>query len=534
MIGLVRGRVYYNLRNWYRLIAFLPGYDFNKDFMAAMMGLKETADTGDAKELSKFDKYAKELPKMLFRGSKLGAQFYRIDAWVDEFFKMFRKVHAEYRAKDLESMSVDALVASYRELEDRVLWSWKAPIINDFAAMIYYGVLRRLVTKWIEPDPKSSLQNDLLCGEGGIESTEPTKRMMALAIEAKGTVVAGILEMHPDDQCLAALERFARESPEVSAFLEKIRDLLARYGDRCMNELKLESATLAEEPKFLFSVIKNYMKQEKLDPQEMERREKEIRARAEAVVAKRLRTSPVRAATFRHVLENARKAVKNRENMRFSRTRIFGVARRLFRAIGRQLAAAGLLADALDIFYLEVEEILALAEGRSTCWDLKALVALRRGQFDRWRREDVDDRFATRGVYMVGHDYKNPAAAAAGGDPNVLRGVGACPGRIKHRVRVIRSPDDDLDLNKEILVAERTDPGWVPLYPSACALLIERGSILSHSAIVARELGLPCVVGVRDLMKRVKDGDVVEMDGGEGTVRLGVDPEGASPEKIGG
>ncbi|HVY62761.1 MAG TPA: PEP/pyruvate-binding domain-containing protein, partial [Planctomycetota bacterium] len=160
MIGLVKGRVFYNLRNWYRLIAFLPGYDFNKDFMAAMMGLKETADTGDRKELSKFDKYAKELPKMLFRGGKLGAQFYTIDAWVEEFFAMFKKVHKEYREKDFDAMSVDDLVAAYRDLEARVMWSWKAPIINDFAAMIYYGVLKRLVTKWVEPDPRSSIQND--------------------------------------------------------------------------------------------------------------------------------------------------------------------------------------------------------------------------------------------------------------------------------------------------------------------------------------------------------------------------------------
>ncbi|HVY60420.1 MAG TPA: PEP-utilizing enzyme, partial [Planctomycetota bacterium] len=374
----------------------------------------------------------------------------------------------------------------------------------------------------------------LLCGEGGIESTEPTKRMMLLSIEARKTpAVAELLRATPDEKCLEALAAGGRENPEIQKFEEKIRELLRKYGDRCMNELKLESATLEEEPKFLFSVIKNYMKQENLDPAEMERREKEIRSKAEAAVAKKLRFKPVKLATFRHVLENARKAVKNRENMRFSRTRIFGVARRLFRAVGRQLAAAQLLDDPQDVFYLELEEILALAEGRNTIWDLKALVALRRKQFARWEREPVDDRVVTRGVYLAGQSYKNPAAAVGTGDPNLLRGVPACPGRVKNKVRVIHSPQDDMSLNKEILVAERTDPGWVPLYPSCCALLIERGSILSHSAIVARELGLPCVVGVRDLLTKVKDGQVVEMDGGEGTVKLDVDPAGASPEKIG-
>ncbi|HEX8255625.1 MAG TPA: PEP-utilizing enzyme [Thermoanaerobaculia bacterium] len=73
-------------------------------------------------------------------------------------------------------------------------------------------------------------------------------------------------------------------------------------------------------------------------------------------------------------------------------------------------------------------------------------------------------------------------------------------------------------LNGEILVAERTDPGWVPLYPSISGLLIERGSILSHSAIVAREMGIPTIVGIRGLTSIVKTGDVVTMDGSTGVV----------------
>src|SRR5687768_16228935 len=109
---------------------------------------------------------------------------------------------------------------AYRDLEARLLWAWKAPIINDFEAMIYYGVLRRLVGKWIDPDPKSSLQNDLLCGEGGIESTEPTKRMMGLAIEAMKTpVLKALLQGTPDDRCLAALEEASKTDRTVAGYL---------------------------------------------------------------------------------------------------------------------------------------------------------------------------------------------------------------------------------------------------------------------------------------------------------------------------
>jgi pyruvate,water dikinase len=70
------------------------------------------------------------------------------------------------------------------------------------------------------------------------------------------------------------------------------------------------------------------------------------------------------------------------------------------------------------------------------------------------------------------------------------------------------------------MVAERTDPGWVPLFPTASAILVERGSQLSHSAIVAREMGIPAIVGIAGLMQRLEDGMEIEMDGGRGTVRI--------------
>jgi pyruvate,water dikinase len=89
----------------------------------------------------------------------------------------------------------------------------------------------------------------------------------------------------------------------------------------------------------------------------------------------------------------------------------------------------------------------------------------------------------------------------------------------------VRGPDDDLDVNGHVLTALRTDPGWAPLFPAASAILVERGSTLSHSAVLARELGIPAVVGVPGLLSIVRDGEVVRLDGSGGTVvRLEIDP----------
>ncbi len=107
-------------------------------------------------------------------------------------------------------------------------------------------------------------------------------------------------------------------------------------------------------------------------------------------------------------------------------------------------------------------------------------------------------------------------AAPAGGE---LRGLGCCPGVVRGRVRVVHDPAQAHDLAGRILVAERTDPGWTLLFPAVAGLLVQRGSLLSHSAIVAREMGIPCVVGVPGLLAALRDGDEVEMDGTTGTIR---------------
>ena len=102
----------------------------------------------------------------------------------------------------------------------------------------------------------------------------------------------------------------------------------------------------------------------------------------------------------------------------------------------------------------------------------------------------------------------------------VLRGIPCSPGKVTNRVKVILTPSDDAQLAGEILVAGRTDPGWVPLYPSVSGLLIERGSILSHSAIVAREMGIPTIVGIPGLTTTLKTGQTVSMDGSTGTIEI--------------
>jgi pyruvate,water dikinase len=226
----------------------------------------------------------------------------------------------------------------------------------------------------------------------------------------------------------------------------------------------------------------------------------------------------LRRALFGWVLRNARERVRDRENLRFERTRVFGRVRSIFVELGRRFAAEGLLAEPRDIFYLEVEEALGMVAGTATTTDLNGLVAVRKAEYARYLAlEPPADRFETRGIVYAGNSFQaRQRSAPPAGD--TLHGIGCCPGVVRGRVRVVRDPKTAGVRHGEILVAERTDPGWIMLFPAAAGVLVERGSLLSHSAIVARELGIPAIVALAGATTWLQTGDTVEMDGGTGTV----------------
>jgi pyruvate,water dikinase len=202
--------------------------------------------------------------------------------------------------------------------------------------------------------------------------------------------------------------------------------------------------------------------------------------------------------------------------LRFERTRVFGVVRRIFLALGERLAASGSLSTARDVFYLTREELFGHVTGAGATSDLRALVTLRKAEFTGYlEMAPPPDRFETFGPPSRSV-LSGKASEALSGD---LQGTGCCPGVVKGRVTIVREPQLAPDLTGRILVAERTDPGWTLLFPTAAGLLVQRGSLLSHSAIVARETGLPCIVGVAGLLETLREGEWVEMDGASGVVR---------------
>jgi pyruvate,water dikinase len=518
MLGLIRGRIYYNLFSWYRVLALLPGFSVNRKFMEQMMGVKEGLPdeivqelaTSGADRLRDALRLAGSLNGLLLNHYLLPRKIRRFHRRLNEALDLQR---------DLAEMNAGQLAEHYHRLERKLLSRWDAPLINDFFAMIFYGVLRSLSSKWCR-DEDESLQNDLLAGEGGMVSAEPAQRVRQMAEmiledpEFIRLLVKGELE-----EINAAIAGHAPFQQAYAAYLEK-------FGDRCLDELKLESATLHDDPLLLLRSIGQFAQRlRERDVAEAGSVEAGIRSAAESRVSTTLQGRPVKRLIYRWVLKHARSRVRDRENLRFERTRLFGRVRRVFVELGKRMYAEGLLAQPRDIFYLEVDEVLGFVEGAATTTDLRGLVRLRRGEFQRFEQmESPADRFETFGMVYQGNSFAAPGQAPEVMDGD-LKGIGCCPGVVRGPVRVIRDPRNAVLSAGEILVAERTDPGWIMLFPAAAGILVERGSLLSHSAIVAREMGIPAVVSVAGLTRSLADGEWVEFDGGSGVIRR-LQPDG--------
>jgi rifampicin phosphotransferase len=502
LLGRVDGRVYYNLINWYRALSLLPGFSINSAHMETMMGVDEplprdiVAGIGPPRAqgfglVLEYARVAKVALSLAWRAIRLKRT---IAAFYDRLNRALQQP-----ASALGAMPLSALADEYRRIEAELLDRWDAPLINDFLCMFAFGGSRKLLQAWAGEEGLL-VHNKIMIGQGDIVSAEPAQR-----IRRMGAMIAG------DENLIARLksgDRSALESrPDLAG---EAAAYLAKFGDRCAEELKLESITLDENPAALLASIAAAA-QATAAP-------KAVEADGETSLSGLFKNRLVRRFIATRFVRWAKNRVRDRENLRFERTRIFGRARKLFMAVGGQLQALGLLAKADDVLLLTVPEVLGAIEGAGVSADLKGLAALRRAEMEAaGRRPDPAARLIFRGA--VAASVKSVGTSAPMVEGAERKGTACSSGIVRAKARVIRDPRTEELERGEILVARHTDPGWIAIFVNASAIVVERGSLLSHSAIVARELGIPCVVGVKDATDWVRSGERLEVDGGAGIVR---------------
>lgn len=493
LLARIDGRVYYALDNWYRALALLPGFSLTRGWMEGMMGVAEPLPeelTGrlappPANRAVEAAGLARTALGLVWQAALLPRTRRRF---------LSRLEAALAAVPDTDRANLTGLAAAYRRIERDLLDRWDAPLVNDFLCMIAFGASRSLLLRWAG-DRGVAFHNDLMIGQGDIVSAEPVAMIAAMGRLVREAGMSEALEA----QGIPALDRVPGLRAAFDAYI-------ARFGDRCTAELKLESVPLTEDPAPLLAAVAAAAR----------RPERSEPARREPDFAALLPGRPVRARLARALCTYARARVRDRENLRFERTRIFGLARRLFRAMGRELAAHGVLDRTEDIFFLTVPEVLGAIEGVMLTQDLAPLARLRRAEMEASAaRPDPPERLAARGPAFLAAP---PAAARTAPEGTERFGTGCSAGIVRATARVIHDPGIETLTPGEILVARSTDPGWIAVFAGAAAIVVERGSLLSHSAIVARELGIPCVVTLTDATRWIATGETIEVDGATGRV----------------
>ncbi len=521
LLGLIRGRVYYNINNWYFGLTILPGFGSNKEDMERMMGLQDPVDFVQNKKLEGSAVWKERFSKIKVLATLLG-RFFKIKTLVQEFRDHFAKHYKAVDKKKLFLMNLRELYQQTIILEDEVISNWTTPIVNDFYVMMMNGRVHRKLAGLKIENPSLTL-NNLLSGEEGIESTEPTKFLLRMCDTLReDSELRKLFARTPNNALMAAVQV---SFPKFYALCEEYVEL---YGDRTIGELKLESITLRQDTTFMFACLKNYLDNDKLTLASLQRHEMDLRRQEEEKIFGLL-TTPWSKWAMKRDLTRLREAVKNRENMRLARTRLFGLYRLIYLEIGQQLALHKHLKDPRDIFYLTVEEIQQYFEGRSINVKIHELAQVRKAEFADYEGEDLPHHFKTYGSPYVGNTYEYSGNIAIAEDGETLRGLGCYPGIVEGKIRLIFSPEDEMSLHGLILCTVRTDPGWAPLFPSASGIIVERGSSLSHSAVVARELGIPAIVNIPGLTKILKDGERIRMNGQTGVIER-LDRPGQTPK----
>jgi phosphohistidine swiveling domain-containing protein len=358
----------------------------------------------------------------------------------------------------------------------------------------------------------------LLCGSSDIISVQPIHRTIALATAISSDTELKTLFVSNKEQIIWK-ELSASKKENFKTIKKEIDRYIADFGERCIGELKLESISYTQDPTMFVRIVKSYVETGITADRTSGKIEEELRNKAEAELNTSLKNNIFKRLRLKRTLRYARELVSSRENLRYERTRAFGIVREIFSNMGKSFYAEGIIEHPRDIFYLTKEEIFAFIEGTSVTQNVKALITARKKEFEGYQQQlPPSERFASYGtVYHANDFYSTTKVEKIEGD---LKGIGCCPGRVRGKVRVILNPNEVSSLDGDILVTSSTDPGWVTLFPSASAIIVERGSLLSHSAIVSREMGKPCIVSVTGLLKTLKTGDEIEMDGSTGEIKI--------------
>ena len=414
---------------------------------------------------------------------------------------------AEFRAADEVARDAGERLATAERLlrtgPPRILPSLPATFATG---LIAYALAGKLLGNLATDDERRVV----LRGLPHNPTTEMDLKLWALARQVRADPAAAKAVRETPPERLADEYRSGALPQELWSGLE---NFLRLYGHRGVAEIDLGLPRWSEDPTYILGVLANYLRLE--DPElapdvQFRRAAREAEKMVAELTGRAARKGSLRGALVGFLLRRARALAGLREMPKFCIILLFARVRALLWLVGEELAEAGRLRKADDIFFASLPEARAALAGE----DLRSVVRERRAVY----AQEVKRRHVPRVLLSDGTEPAAETPDAPGAAPGALRGTPASGGVVAGRARVILEPSGASLEPGEILVAPSTDPGWTPLFLTAGGLVMEMGGAMSHGAVVAREYGIPAVVGVPDATERIRTGQRISVDGSSGTV----------------
>jgi phosphohistidine swiveling domain-containing protein len=520
LVGVHGGRLYYNLSNIHALLQLAPAGKWLARAFNAFVGANEMPALREAlPRQGWFDRVAEAIRIPV----RTAWQYLRVQSRVARFEHTVGAFCDSTTRPALAAMDAKALAHALDGFLDIRLRRWNDAALADTAAMVCYALLQRSLRQaW--PEAGEGVHNNLLVGLPDLASHVPVERLWDLSREVRADATVWRLFQ---DQDVKAIELALASDPALAPFRARFEDYVRRWGFRSSGELMLTSPSAEERPRQALNLLKTYVALDADSPATMLARQVQARQAATAAACRHL--SPVsllrilplvsRAGRFRVLLSATQGAIRLRERARMQQARLYVHLRYIVLACGNSLVAAGHLDAPEDAFQLSMDELKDLVSGQAMFpYTVRELVRQRRADHAQLAAMTPPDSFTlAEGAYL------SPGAVAAelpqSGD--AMQGTGACGGRISATAAVLADATEIGQMGEgDIVVTRQTDPGWACVFFLARGLVVERGGMLSHGAIIAREFGIPAVVGVRGATSRIRSGERLMLDGDRGVVAI--------------
>lgn len=513
VIGVHRGRIYYHLSHIHRILRGVPGGEFLARSFDDFVGA-EGSPGEEAPPKTRAWEWLRMAGCVFLQYRNLRRRVGRFEQRIEAFCRA-------YPIAELPKKKPAELRQGLRSLLKIRRHRWNDAALADAAAMVCYGLLGRALRRLFPADP--GLQHDLLKGLPDLVSGHPPRDLWRIArlIEGYGPASKLFADAEP-----AAIVARLESDPALATVAQAFAEYQQRWGFRCSGELLLTQPGLDERPEDLVLLLRAYLRSESRSPEELLAEQRKSRLdRTAAMLAglsgrRRLLRWPLRA-----LLRSTHVAIEMRERARLQQARLYNRLRHLALAIGRSWEAAGRLERAYDVFFFGIEELDQLLAGGSMLANHTAAEARLR----RLAHEELcslpppPDHF----VLAQGESWPLADVASAAADAPAAtardswQGIGAGSGQATGPPRWLRAVSEAPQLSRgDVLLTRQTDPGWAAIFPLIAGLVLERGGLLSHGAILAREFGIPCVVGVPGVEELARRARTLRVDGDRGTVEV--------------